>query len=131
MERGRVRTGVHLPARIEQERGGPWVEERALLWAYKVLQFCDTLALYFNCTHEAARGESSFLHVPRSRDEDVTVTVARVAPGRYRMRPFPFRRPGVCLGWSARPMRPVPAGTWMPHAIEAAMPEHEVVEVLV
>jgi hypothetical protein len=57
---------------------------------YKLLQFFDTLALYFNLRHESERAEEAFLHVPKSRTTDTTVTVRPRGGGGYAMNPFPF-----------------------------------------
>ena len=71
-------------------RTAVWVAEDALFHNYKVLQFFDTLGLYFCMEDEAARGESVFLNVPRSVGDDVRVTVTPVKAGVYRVSPFPF-----------------------------------------
>ena len=67
-----------------------WLDERHVFQNYKQLQFCDTLALYFNRTHEAARGEQQFPQVPLNASEDVTITIRPRAPGVYELSPFPF-----------------------------------------
>ena len=72
-------------------RTAEWVAEDTLFHNYKVLQFFDTLGLYFCMEDEGARGESVFLNVPRSVGDDVSVTVTPVETGVYRMSPFPFR----------------------------------------
>lgn len=105
----------------------PWVEERALFHNYKLLQFYDTLALYFNCTHEAARGTSSFPNVPRRLGDDVAITVSRVEEGVYRFAPYPFARDGLELGWEYRPLAPQPEGTEMAAALSRVPPERETV----
>jgi hypothetical protein len=71
-------------------RTAPWVEESRLMQNYKLLQFFDTLALYFNLRHESERAEEAFLHVPKSRTTDTTVTVRPRGGGGYAMNPFPF-----------------------------------------
>src|SRR5713101_6081592 len=58
-----------------------WIEEGHLLQNYKQLQFCDTLALYFNRTHPSERGEQRFERVPANAREDVAVTVRPREPG--------------------------------------------------
>ena len=68
----------------------PWVEEGRLLTNYKLLQFFDTLALYFNCVHESARRESSFENVPMAMGNDVTVRVRPAGGNTYRFTPYPF-----------------------------------------
>jgi hypothetical protein len=67
-----------------------WIDEKLLLRNYKLLQFIDTLALYFNLRHESQRAEEHFVHVSKSKDEDTTVTVRPIGDGRYEVSPFPF-----------------------------------------
>lgn len=67
-----------------------WIEEKRLFANYKLLQFCDTVALYFNLRHAATHGEEVYIHVPKSPDEDATVTLEPLGGGRYRLTPFPF-----------------------------------------
>ena len=67
-----------------------WIEERMLFHNYKILQFFDTLALYFCMEHAGARQESTFANVPRAVEDDVTVTVTPVDESTYRLNPFPF-----------------------------------------
>ncbi|MFT5439457.1 MAG: hypothetical protein ACI9MJ_001321 [Alphaproteobacteria bacterium] len=67
-----------------------WVEEDRLLQNYKLLQFCDTLALYFNLRHETDREKEIYIHVPQSRTADTSVTVTPRGNGVYEFSPFPF-----------------------------------------
>lgn len=67
-----------------------WVKPTHLMHNYKLLQFFDTLSLYFHTTHEAARGESTFLNVPMSVGKDTSVTVRRKDDGTYSLTPYPF-----------------------------------------
>src|SRR6202035_3963526 len=66
------------------------LEEKKLFQNYKQLQFLDTLALYFNRIHPSERGSQTFEHVPRSADEDASVTIRPLAAGVYGLSPFPF-----------------------------------------
>jgi hypothetical protein len=66
------------------------VDEEVIFHNYKLLQFFDTLSLYFQLTGEADRGESRFLNVPMRVGDDVTVTISRQEPGLYVLDPFPF-----------------------------------------
>lgn len=93
-----------------------WLNDGHLFQNYKQLQFFDTLALYFNRTHQAARGEQTFEHVPASAREDVTISVRPRGPGLYEVSPYPFaadlgefafagryimpRRPDTMQSWS-------------------------------
>ncbi|HAY44830.1 MAG TPA: hypothetical protein DCY55_00905 [Gammaproteobacteria bacterium] len=67
-----------------------WVEEKSLMRNYKLLQFFDTLALYFNLRHESQRMEEQFVHIPISVEADATVTVRPIGDGKYEVFPFPF-----------------------------------------
>lgn len=75
-----------------RDQGGP--DERALFAQYKLLQFFDMLALYFNRRPASTRGEQRFLHVPRIEKSDATVQVTELPDGRYAFQPFPFCREG-------------------------------------
>ncbi len=68
----------------------PWVAPERLMQNYKLLQFFDTLALYFNLRHESQREAETFVHVPMSATEDADVTVTPRGNGTYAMDPFPF-----------------------------------------
>jgi len=86
-----------------------WVEEKHLMRNYKLLQFCDTLALYFNLRNENEREEETFVHVPKSADEDATVTLRPMGGGLYAMSPFPFagdRLETRCKGRYFEPLAP-------------------------
>ena len=67
-----------------------WVEEKMLFHNYKALQFFDTLGLYFCMDHPSKREVSTFLNVPRSIGDDVTVTVTPIDNNTYKVSPFPF-----------------------------------------
>lgn len=98
----------------EQMAGTPLqlaCEERVIFQNYKLLQFFDLLALYFNLHHEEARGGQRFPHVPRDVDEDAEVTIRRLDSGAYGLWPYPFRKPGMEFSYTARPMVPQPPGT--------------------
>ncbi|MBR45249.1 MAG: hypothetical protein CMM31_01965, partial [Rhodospirillaceae bacterium] len=83
-----------------------WVEDGPLFANYKALQFFDTLALYFNCTHAAGRGESVFEHVPMNAENDTTVTVNHVDHDRYSLDPYPFREEGLEVSYEGRYLAP-------------------------
>jgi len=67
-----------------------WMEEKRLVQNYKLLQFFDTLALYFNLRHTSEREAETFVHVPRSPDVDTSVTVRPRGNEVYSFDPFPF-----------------------------------------
>ena len=110
-----------LRARLAADpEAAPWVEELALFHNYKLLQLFDTLALYFNCTHEAARGVSTFANVPRRLGDDITLTVSRIEAGVYRVEPFPFAEEETVVECRHRWLEPQPPGTSMPEALASA-----------
>ena len=66
------------------------VQQDTLFGAYKLLQFLDTLALYFQMTHPAERGKTQFLNVP---DRELNNHVFTIYPGNndsYSLSPWPF-----------------------------------------
>jgi hypothetical protein len=87
-----------------------WVEEKHLMQNYKQLQFFDTLALYFNLRHADERGEETYVHVPKSADEDASVTVRPQGDGVYAMDPFPFAGDRLEVACKGRYMRPLANG---------------------
>jgi hypothetical protein len=88
-----------------------WIDEAALFQNYKQLQFFDTLALYFNCAHADDRRPADFLHVPKSAEEDVTVSVEPLGDNAYRFAPFPWSEDGVVLSFEGRYVAPSPDAT--------------------
>ena len=88
----------------------PWVEEKRLFTNYKLLQLFDTMALYFNCTHEAGRGESTFNHVPRDLSNDVDVRIRPEGDKNYSVSPYPFRESPVEVSFQGRFLTPWSAG---------------------
>ncbi|HUN24193.1 MAG TPA: DUF3891 family protein [Anaerolineales bacterium] len=70
-----------------------WVDESFLLHNYKLLQFFDTLALYFHTTHASQRTATSFLNVPQAIGRDVTIALQPIAENTARLSPYPFRAP--------------------------------------
>jgi len=83
-----------------------WVEAGRLFQNYKLLQFCDLLAIYFNTMHAGERSEQTFTHVPISRYLDVTVTICPKASGIYALSPFPFAAEGSEFAFSGRSVVP-------------------------
>jgi len=82
--------------------------ERLLLHNYKLLQFFDTLSLYFNMSVDEQRGEARFANVPMAVGEDVTVTVRRVEPGVYSLAPYPFAEQPLVVQMDGRRVEPRP-----------------------
>lgn len=77
-----------------------WIEDGKLFQNYKQLQFFDTLALYFNRTHEAARGETAFEHVPMNAREDATIRLRPIGAATYVLSPYPFNQDCVKVQFS-------------------------------
>ena len=77
---------------------------------YKLLQFFDTLALYFHLRHASEHEEEVFVHVPRSVDEVASVTVRPLGNGRYSMDPFPFAGDVLAASCPGRYFEAVPEG---------------------
>lgn len=83
-----------------------WIEEGRLFQNYKLLQFCDLLAIYFNTRHAAARTEQDFTHVPQSKDADTTVTITPRGEGVYALAPFPLACSGAEFAFAYRNISP-------------------------
>jgi len=88
----------------------PWVEPARLMQNYKQLQLFDTLALYFNCIPEGARGPAWFTHVPLNGTSDTEVHVTPLAKGCYAFDPFPFAEDGIEVTFTGRYLAPVAGG---------------------
>ena len=87
-----------------------WVEDDRLMANYKLLQFFDTLALYFHLRHESERGEEVFTNVPKFVDQNTDVTLRPLGGGGYSLRPFPFAGEVVEAACGGRYFDPVPEG---------------------
>lgn len=104
----------------------PRVDKEALFRNYKLLQFFDTLALYFHLAHASARSESAFRNVPMSAGADAVITVrpVSVADGVYALDPFPFSV-AFEAHYDARPLSPAPPGADLARALRQAQPVRE------
>lgn len=92
-------------------------------WAfhnYKLLQFFDTLALYFHLTDPVAREESVFKNVPRGVNDDVSITV-RPRDGAYEVSPWPFEGDHLEVATPGCWMSPLPEGADIDHAFRYAL----------
>ena len=83
------------------------IDEENLFQNYKQLQFCDTLALYFNIRHKSERKMEVFTHVPKSSNEDASVTVTPKGDGAYSFDPFPFQGDRLDVACGGRYLSPV------------------------
>ena len=107
MLQGELGRQVRLKAALAVDpQASTWLDEPHLFQNYKQLQFCDTLALYFNRIHEAARGEQAFEHVPVTASRDVTVTIRPRAGAVYELSPYPFIADGAEFAFARRPLTP-------------------------
>jgi len=79
-----------------------WSDPVKVFQNYKLLQFIDTLALYFNRIHPSERVEQSFESVPVSLRRDVTVTIKPTGDKTYSLTPFPFAVSGAEFGFCGR-----------------------------
>lgn len=82
------------------------LSEKRIFDNYKLLQFFDTLALYFHMTAPELRGESNFPHVPQQPGQDVTITIKPVSDGTYALDPFPFKESGLTFSVIGRYLSP-------------------------
>ena len=96
-----------------------WVEQDALFTNYKLLQFFDTLALYFHLTHGERRKEGHFLNVPTGRGLDKTVTITPQEDGTYCLIPWCFPGDSLEVWVEGRYMTQHPAGTNLKPIFEA------------
>ncbi len=83
-----------------------WVDEAQVMQNYKQLQFFDTMALYFNCNGAADRELRTFTHVPKSRDEDVTIALTPRDATTYALDPYPFADDRLEVSFAGRYMAP-------------------------
>ena len=80
--------------------------EQELFHNYKLLQFFDTLALYFNCTPESERSPSTFLNVPVKPGVDTEVRIERLGEGVYGLSPYPFSEEPAEFHYDGQRIRP-------------------------
>lgn len=95
-------------ARLKELIAAEWAGDAFLFYHYKLLQFCDTLALYFHTTHADARGEARFLNVPRAPGDDVTLTIRPISATHYALDPWPFAADTLTFTTHGRLMTPQP-----------------------
>jgi Protein of unknown function (DUF3891) len=107
---GEVERQKRLTSTIAAQNGrAGWVAPPNVMRNYKQLQFFDTLSLYFHLRHESERGEEVYIHVPKSAEADVSITLRAAGGGTYTLDPFPFAQDTlrvVCRGRYVRPFPP-------------------------
>jgi hypothetical protein len=109
---GEITRQDHLKRQLEITNAEmvAWSKPTQLFHNYKLLQFFDTLALYFHTTHEASRGEATFINVPTSVGKDETITVKRQSDGSYSLTPYPFAKNPLEVTVEGRYLSPLKAG---------------------
>lgn len=105
-----------------------WISDAFLFYHYKLLQFFDMLALYFQMKHTDNRQEAHFLHVPMNKKTDVTVTIRPVGPAVYALSPFPFVAEGMTFSYEGRYLRPQPEN--LTEIFRRTLPEREMITVI-
>ncbi len=98
-------------ALLKRQLPAPWVAEENLFANYKLLQFFDTLALYFQLCHPQDRTSTTFKNVPDGRWHDLTLTIEPTPDGTYTLFPWPFSTPDLTLTTEGRYLTPQPEGT--------------------
>lgn len=86
-----------------------WADEAFYMPNYKLLQFFDSLALYFHLTHPSQHGEATF-NVPLNHQQDVMITLKPVTMGLYSLSPYPFAISEVEVNTEGRYVMPVGEG---------------------
>ena len=107
-----------------------WVEEAALMNNYKLLQFFDTLSLYFHMTHAEGRGESNFLHIPDGKGTDHTLTIKPAGDGAYALSPFPFKGDSIEVSVEGRYLTAQPQGTDLKAVFDGTPKENQTYKIL-
>jgi hypothetical protein len=83
-----------------------WVEEEALMTAYKLLEFFDTLALWWQLSHSSLRQPACFTHVPAAIGEDRTLDLVPTGSHSARLTPYPFAHSPLVLRCRVRSVVP-------------------------
>ena len=86
-----------------------WIEEDRLFRNYKLLQFFDTLALYFNMRHSGEHKEETFVSVPKTVTTDTDITIRPTGGRQYTVTPFPFAGNELEVSCEGRYFEAIPA----------------------
>lgn len=128
---GEIARQERLKATLEADpETAEWVQESRLFQNYKLLQFFDTLALYFNCVPEGERSEACFAHVPMNANEDATIDIKPVGEGVYALSPYPFDRDGIELCFEGRYLAPVDAGDSVSELLQKSSTEIQTIRLV-
>jgi hypothetical protein len=107
-----------------------FADEDCLFYFYKLLQFFDTLGLYFHLTHGDLHAEATFKNVPRQIKDDVTIAITPLGEDRYALNPFPFDG-DVTFSTRGRYLAPLGEGVTKAAAALADIPFEEQTVMLV
>jgi hypothetical protein len=100
-----------LKSRLREDPiGRGWVEEKRLMQNYKLLQFFDTLTLYFHLRHPSTRAEERYVHVPFDSERDSDVVLRPLEKNTYALAPFPFAGDSLNVVCRGRYVAPFPKG---------------------
>jgi len=112
-----------------QAESAAWMEEASLMNNYKLLQFFDTLSLYFHMTHVESRGESKFLNVPDGKGNDHTLIIKPVGDA-YALAPFPFKGNEITVSVEGRYLTAQPQGTDFKPIFESTTKEKQIYKII-
>jgi hypothetical protein len=88
----------------------PWADNAALMRAYKLLEFFDTLALHFQLHGDGLRHDARFPNVPTGgNDGDLPVSLTILDAATACLSPYPFDTPSIDVYCRVRAIEP--AGT--------------------
>jgi hypothetical protein len=107
---------ARLKAQLAHTDLAEWTDGAKLMHNYKLLQFFDTLGLYFHTTHPTLRGEQTFANVPRNVGDDVTLTLKPLGENYYHLSPFPFSS-DITMTTRGRWLSPLPDDADVPHVL--------------
>lgn len=78
-----------------------FVAPEKLMQNYKLLQFFDTLSLYFNERVGKDGDGTEFVHVPQDQTRDCTIDLIPLGRKTYRLSPYPFAQDRLVLNQHA------------------------------
>jgi hypothetical protein len=103
----------------------PWVEQEHLFASYALLEFFDTLALFFQATHSDLREAAKFVNIPARAGENVTLTVMPAGTHTARVTPYPFYADPLMLTCRVRKFTPCQTDEQLTRQINEAAYETE------
>jgi hypothetical protein len=102
-----------------------WAEKERLFASYALLEFYDTLALFFQDTHNDLRETATFVNIPVRAGETATLTVTPAGPQRARVTPYPFHADPLIVTCQVRKFAPCDTDEEFTHRIKEAAYETE------